>query len=218
MIGLFRGERNSQGDGRSSSPSSEELNERSAGSVETPDEDRRPRGAGWLLLVAFGVVVLVVVVFGIASLRLFVLPQRDQPRHADGIVSFAGSHEEIRTSLAVSLAEKGYAHVLLFSQGGAATDTECPKVPRVSVICFVDTTNNTRGEAQWAGRYAERHHWKSILIVPGRAQATRARLLTARCFSGQIIVVPTAEPRPPASVILHEWGGVIDALLFSRGC
>jgi hypothetical protein len=82
----------------------------------------------------------------------------------------------------------------------------------------VDVTDNTRGEAEWAGRYAERHHWHSVLIVPGRAQATRARLLMERCFSGQIVVVPASEPRPPVSEIIHEWGGVLDALFIHRGC
>jgi hypothetical protein len=168
--------------------------------------------------VSLGVVALVVVVFVAATLRLFVFPPRDQPRHVDGIVSFNGPNEGARTALAVSLAEKGYARVLLFSQGGDGADTSCPKVPRVTVVCFADPTDNTRGEAEWAGRYAERHHWHSILIVPGRAQTTRARLLTERCFSGQIVTVPAAESRPPLSEIIHEWGGVLQAVFIDRGC
>jgi hypothetical protein len=163
-------------------------------------------------------VVLVVAVFVAATLRLIVFPAKDQPRHVDAIVSFNGSNEGTRQALAVSLAKRGYAHVLLFSQGSALADTGCPKVPGVSVVCFVDVSGNTRGEAEWVGRYAKRHHWHSLLIVPGRGQATRARLLTERCYSGQLVVIPAAEPRPPLSQIVHEWGGLFDAVLFDRSC
>jgi len=174
----------------------------------------RRRLRWWVL----GSLAIVFVVFVAATLRLFVYPPTDQLRHVDGIVSFDGPDEGARATRAVSLAEKGYAKVLLFSQGGKSTDTECPKVPRILVVCFVDVTNNTRGEAEWAGRYAERHHWHSLLLVPGRAQATRARLLTARCFSGQLVVVPASESRPSASQIIHEWGGVLQALFIQRSC
>jgi hypothetical protein len=206
--------------GPTSSTAAEEWSESSAHSMgptgpETTTPHRRGRR---LLLACIGTVVLLVVVLVVATLRLFVFPSTDQPRQVDGIVSFDGSNEGTRAAAAVGLTQKGYAHVLLFSQGGNGADTACPKVPRVSVECFVDVTDNTRGEAEWAGRYAQRHHWHSVLIVPGRAQATRARLLMERCFSGQIIVVPAPEPRPPVSELIHEWGGVLDALFIHRGC
>jgi hypothetical protein len=161
----------------------------------------------------------VVVIFVAATLVLFVYPPTEQPRHVDGILSLNGHDEAAREAKAVSLAEKGYAPVLLFSQGSPANDTPCPKVPRVSVVCFFDNTNNTRGEARWAGQYAERHHWHSLIIVPGRAQATRARLLTERCFSGQVVVVPATEPISDLpDDVLHEWGGLLAALLIYRSC
>ena len=158
-------------------------------------------------------------VFVTATLALFVYPPSDLPRHVDGILSLNGPNEEAREALAVSLAEKGYAPVLLFSQGSRANDSPCPKVPRISVVCFFDVTNNTRGEARWAAQYAERHHWHSLLIVPGRVQATRARLLVERCFSSQVVVVPATQPIGdlPGDV-LHEWGGLLAALLIYRGC
>ena len=182
-------------------------------------QQRRPsrRRRRWLL-VGLGVVVLVVAVFVAATLRLIVYPARDQPRHANAIVSFNGSNEGTREADAISLAKKGYAPVLLFSQGSAYADTSCPKISRVSVVCFIDVSGNTRGEAEWVGRYAEHHHWRSLLLVPGRGQATRARLLTERCFSGQLDVVPADEPRPPLSQILHEWGGLFDAFAIHRSC
>ena len=160
-----------------------------------------------------------VVVFIPVTLALFVSPPTDLPRHVDGILSLNGPDEEARETLAVSLAEKGYAPVLLFSKGSRANDSPCPRVPRVSVVCFFDVTNNTRGEARWAAQYAQHHHWHSLLIVPGRVQATRARLLVERCFSGQVVVVPATEPLGdfPGDV-LHEWGGLLAALVIYRGC
>lgn len=175
-------------------------------------------GRHWPRRLLWGLGTLVVV-FVPATLALFVYPPTDLPRHVDGILSLNGHDEEAREALAVSLAEKGYAPVLLFSQGSPANDTPCPRVPRVSVVCFFDVTNNTRGEARWAAQYAEHHHWHSLLIVPGRVQATRARLLVERCFSGQVDVVPATEPLGdfPGDV-LHEWGGLLAALLIYRGC
>jgi len=170
------------------------------------------------LLAGLGVVVVLVTVFAAATLWLVVYPTTNEPVHADGILSLNGAQEQSRAALAESLAKKGYAPVLLFSQGGEGTDTSCPKVPRVSVVCFVDVSDNTRGEAEWAGRYATRHHWHSLLIVPGRTQATRARLLTERCFSGSVIVVPPAGPRPALSDVVHQWAGLLDALVVHRSC
>ena len=215
-------DRMSTGDGsdfsrRIAAESPDEMSGDPATSLVEGRKVRNQRARRWLLA-SLGVVVLLIVVFAAATLRLIVFPARDQPRHVDAIVSFNGSNEGTREALAVSLAKKGYAPVLLFSQGGSRFDTACPKVRRVSVVCFVDATGDTRGEAEWAGGYAERHHWHSLMIVPGRGQATRARLLTERCFSGQLVVVPTAEPRPPLSEIFHEWGGLFDAVFIHRGC
>ena len=183
-------------------------------------KDRKPlsrRRRRWLLA-SLGIVVLIGVVFVAATLRLIVFPATDQPRHVNAIVSFNGSNEGKREALAASLAKKGYAPIILFSKGSALADTSCPKVSGVSVVCFVDVSGNTRGEAEWVSRYAQRHHFHSLLLVPGRGQATRARLLTERCFSGQLVVVPADESRPPISQIIHEWGGLIDAEVFQRGC
>ena len=87
--------------------------------------------------------------------------------------------------LAVSLAEKGYASVLLFSRGGGGNDTPCPKVHGVTVVCFDDVANNTRGEAQFAANYAEQHHFDSLMIVPGRPQATSCAHAVGALFRGK---------------------------------
>ena len=162
---------------------------------------------------------LVVVVFLALTAVLFVWPATDSPQHVDAILSLNGPNEAGREAVAVSLAEKGYAHVLLFSRGSGGSNQPCPKVPGVVVVCFVDVANNTRGEARFAASYAEQHHFDSLMIVPGRPQVSRAHLLMERCFSGKIVVVPASEPLLRSSDnVLHEWGGFLDALLVQRGC
>ena len=199
---------------------------------ESADEISGPSGEGsvlggtaatrslrvWLLFGNLGIIVLVAAVFVAATARLFVFPSADRPARVDGIVSLNGSNEPTRRALAISLAEKGYAPVVLFSRGGEKADTPCPKAPTIAVVCFVDVPGNTRGEAEWAGQYAERHHWHSLMIVSGRAQVTRARLLAERCFSGRVLVVPIAESRPALSEVVHQWGGLLSALVVHRGC
>ena len=164
-------------------------------------------------------IVLVVAVFLALTAILFVWPATDSPQRVDAILSLNGPNEAAREAVAVSLAEKGYAHVLLFSRGGGGNDTPCPKVQGVVVVCFDDAANNTRGEAQFAARYAEQHHFDSLMIVPGRPQVSRAHLLMERCFSGKIVVVAASAPLLDSSDnVLHEWGGFLDTLLVQRGC
>jgi hypothetical protein len=162
---------------------------------------------------------LVVVVFLVASSVLFVWPATNQPRRVNAIVSLNGENEVARESTAVSLAKEGYAPVLLFSQGGNAADTTCPSVPQVSVVCFVSYPPHTNGEVAYAASYARHHGMHSLLIVAGRAQVTRARLLMQRCFSGQIVMVsaPVGLTGLPYEVV-YEWGALAKAVVFDRHC
>jgi hypothetical protein len=167
------------------------------------------------LIVVFG---LVIVVFVTASSLLFVWPATNQPRPVDGILSLNGGNEAGREALSISLAERGYAHVLLFSQGNSHT-TPCPKVRRVTVVCFSADPGRTVGEVEFASRYARRHGWRSLMIVPGRAQVTRARVLMKRCYSGHVTVV--AAPVKVADIpydVIYEWGALAKALFIYRNC
>ena len=150
-----------------------------------------------------------------ASSVLFVWPATDQPRHVDAIVSLNGTDEAGREGLAISLAEKGYAPVLLFSEG----PDPCPAVARVKVVCFWPVPGRTIGEARFAANYARQQGWHSLMIVAGRAQVTCARMLMKRCFSGQIVVV--AAPFQPLHLpfeVMYEWGALAKALVLDRHC
>jgi uncharacterized SAM-binding protein YcdF (DUF218 family) len=165
----------------------------------------------------YAVLAALVLGFIAASGALFVFPATDRPGHVDGILSLNGTDEAARESKAISLAEAGYASVLLFSLGNSGMS--CPTVPRVRVVCFVAVPGRTVGEARFAAHYARAHHWHSIMVVPSRAQVTRARLLLKRCFSGRVLVVPASFQlaRFPFEVI-YEWGAMGKALFVDRSC
>jgi uncharacterized SAM-binding protein YcdF (DUF218 family) len=166
------------------------------------------------LMVAIG---LLIVVFLTASAVLFVFPATDQPRHVDAILSLNGTDEFARESKAIALAEEGYSRVLLFSQGNSPTP--CPTVPGIKVVCFIAVPGRTVGEVRFAAGYARRHGWHSIMVVPSRAQATRARLLLERCFTGRILVVPAPfQLLHLPFEVLYEWGALGKALLVDRHC
>lgn len=167
-----------------------------------------------------GLVVLLFVLAGFvaASCALFVWPSVDRPQHADAVVSLDGPGEQAREQTAINLVKHGYAPVLLFSQG-AYYSTPCPRVPKVKVVCFEPKPGRTAGEVEFAARYALAHGWHRLILVPGHAQTTRARLLMKRCFPGRIIMVPapTRWYELPYDV-LYEWGAMVKALVADRSC
>lgn len=167
----------------------------------------------WALTIVAGLVVL----FIVATALLFVWPPLGGPRKADAIVSLNGAHENLREDEALSLARRGYAPTLLFSQG--RSDTTCPVVPRVMVVCFVPNPGRTIGEAEWAANYARRHHLRSLLVVAGQTQAVRALLLVGRCFHGDLHVVGVDGPKRSLPYdIAYGWGALGKALVVDRHC
>ena len=155
----------------------------------------------------------------VLSCAYFVWPSSDTPRHANAVLSLDGSNEGARVRLALSLVRAGYADVLLFSQGAYGSEP-CPRLRDVDVVCFVPKPARTVGEIDFAARYLARRRWHSLIVVPGHAQATRARLLLARCFKGRALVVPA--PAPPvldlAYQVVYEWGALVKAIVVDPGC
>jgi len=176
----------------------------------------RSRRRRWLLLVA---VLSLVVAFLCLSCALFVWPSADRPEHVDAVLSLNGANENLREQRALALVRAGYANALLFSEGHYP-QVPCPKVPHVAVVCFIPNPARTVGEVEFAVRYAARRGWHSIMVVPGLPQATRARLLMARCFKGHTVVVPAAAPPLFELVgeVIYEWAAMAKALVVDRGC
>jgi uncharacterized SAM-binding protein YcdF (DUF218 family) len=159
--------------------------------------------------------------FVVVTARLFVFPDQGMPRHVDAVVVFDGPGNSGRLTTAVRLATEHRAPTLVVSEGTIQSQIGgCPAPIRgVKVICFNPSPATTQGEAEFAGRLARQHHWKSIALVTVPPQDNRARLRMSRCFPGEIYVVTA----PLSAVrwsyqIAYESAAMVKALFFQRGC
>jgi hypothetical protein len=181
-----------------------------------PSSRSRPSRKRWFI--SLSVLAALVLIFVAASAYLFIWPPTNSPRHVDAILSLNGPDESSREGRAVSLAEQGYAPVLLFSLG-RSQQVPCPSVPRVQVVCFEPDPGTTLGEIKWASSYAKTHGIHSLMIVPATAQAVRARFLAERCFEGPVTIVGASGPATsiPYNVV-YEWAALTRALILYRNC
>lgn len=168
---------------------------------------------------------LVVTVAGLvgASCALFVWPSTDPPRSADALVVLGPGRRGERLEEARSLLGRGIAPVVVVfrSRRPGHWPLEDRLCARRGSICLRARPFTTRGEARIVGRLAAEHGWKRLLLVTSTYHVTRARLLYERCVDGKIDVVAAnaaAGFRERSRLIAHEWGGLLDATLFSRSC
>ena len=162
--------------------------------------------------------VVLFLVIAAATARLFVWPEQGMPARADAILMLNSPGDP--AGAALRLARHHRAGVLIISQGTRASHYACPRsVPGVRLICFHPSPATTQGEAEFAGRLAHRNHWRSVVVVTIRSQASRARLRMERCFAGQVYVV-TAPLRLAdwPYQIAYEWAATVKALALQRGC
>ena len=171
--------------------------------------------AAWAVVLAL----LAGVVFAVATARLFLWPPTDAPAHVDAILALGGDPGQLRAKQAVSLAESGYAPVVLVSLGGYPP-APCPRAKAgIEVVCFRANPLDTRGEVEFATREAARHHWTSMLMVPERSQATRARLLFRRCSDLRLLVVPvSAHGVVLLFNVAYEWAALTKAFIVHTSC
>ncbi|HCU97110.1 MAG TPA: hypothetical protein DHU96_32115 [Actinobacteria bacterium] len=164
---------------------------------------------------------VVVVMFAAATARFFVVPAQGMPAHVDAVVVLDGPGNSGRLATAWRLAEQRRAPTLLISRGTKQSETGgCPPPVRdVKVICFNPAPATTQGEAEFAGRLARQHRWKSVALVTIGPQGTRARLRMSRCFAGKIYVVTAPLPAMQWPYeIAYEWGATLKALFLRRSC
>jgi uncharacterized SAM-binding protein YcdF (DUF218 family) len=176
----------------------------------------RLRSSRWRRVLAAAVVV--VLVFGVLTARLFVWPTQGMPTRVSAIVMLAGPGD--RLSAALDLARQHRAPMLVVSQGQHGYGGPCPaRPPGVTLICFSPDPGNTRGEAEFVGRLARRYHWISVVLVTSRSQDTRARVIVGRCFGGHVFVITGTLPLSdwPYEVV-YGWGALLKALVLYRGC
>ncbi len=166
----------------------------------------------------FATAAALVVALGVVSARLFVWPAEGMPAHVSAIVMLAGPGD--RLPVALRLAREHRAPMVVVSQGWQGYGGPCPSpTPGVRLICFDPDPGNTRGEAQFVGRLAQRYHWHSVVLVTAREQDTRARIRMGRCFSGSIYVVAASLPLSNMPYqVAYEWGALFKSLVLQRAC
>lgn len=163
---------------------------------------------------------MVLVLFTAATARLFVWPARGIPAKVNAIVVLAGPGKV--QPAALDLARQHRAPYLVVSLGTPPSGNHCPwPISGVKTICFNPVPATTQGEAEFVGRLAKRYHWRSVAVVTITSQDTRARWRVQRCFGGQVYV-DTVRPDPAFTnwpyQIAYQWGALIKALVFQRGC
>ena len=182
-----------------------------------PRLDRRSRRVRWSIAV-----LLVLAVFGAATARLFIWPPlAPLPGHVNAIIELAGPAIDGRDTLALQLAREHRADFLVQSTttSEAGTHNCLPPVPQVTILCFHPDPNTTRGEGKYIAAEAARRGWSSVILVTTPDQAWRARLWTARCYSGDAYVATTPLPLVDwIGQIPYQWGATVKAFTVERSC
>lgn len=151
--------------------------------------------------------------------KLFVWPALStvEAAHADAVLVLGGPGA--RLQVATELARRHAAPWMLVSV--PSVEWNCPHIetPGVVVQCFRPDPFSTQGEAQYFGRQARHHGWRSVIVVSSVPQATRARLRVERCFPGRVQVVAAALPAAKfAYGVVYEWGALAKALVWQVKC
>jgi len=187
------------------------------GSDPSPDTVGEDRGLSWSRKIFIAVIVLIVA-FSVATARLIIWPAQGMPSDVSAIVMLAGPGD--RLAVALKLAREHRAPMLVVSRGQHGYGGPCPPAtPGVKLICFEPDPGNTRGEAEFVGKLARQHGWRSVVLVTAREQDTRARIVMARCFAGPIYVIAGSLPLGDWPYqIAYEWGALFKALVLYRSC
>ena len=165
---------------------------------------------------------LVVLVGGLVTARLFVLPPTDRVGTVDAVVVLSGDYGD-RIAGALALMRRGAAPVLVHAgePDGQIVRELCAGSPGFEVVCLHPNPDNTRAEARAVGALARDRGWNSIALVTSRPHVTRAGMLFRRCVDGDVNMVGTSPPygrRVWLRGITHEWAGTIAYGLAWRGC
>jgi hypothetical protein len=181
----------------------------------TADRPHRPSRAKQRIFAAIAATVIISVG---ATAHIIVWPAQGMPASVSAIVMLAGPGN--RLPVALQLAREHRAPVLVVSRGSHGYGGPCPPAPSgVKLICFEPNPGNTRGEAEFAGRMAKRYGWSSVALVTSRPQATRARMLMNRCFSGPVYVITASMPLGSWPYeIAYGWGALGKAFVMSPAC
>ncbi len=166
-------------------------------------------------------ILVLVVLLGTVTGRLFVWPTTGMPAKVDVIVVLGGPGD--RVGYAMQLARENRAPYLVFSKGlGLLPPGICTEhVGSATVLCFQPNPDTTQGESEGFAKLAKQHSWRSVAVVTSQEQAWRARLWFGRCYpSGQYYSVgpKLSLGRLIPNHVIYEWGATVKAEVFDRSC
>jgi hypothetical protein len=157
----------------------------------------------------------------VATVLMFVSPSLDAPARADAVVVF-GAEISSRLDTGLRLTEQGVAPTLVLTVPDGWNDGAiCSRPMSVEIVCVNPDPPTTRGDARVTGTLAEERGWESVALVTSDYHALRARLLLERCYDGSVEVAAdgqAGELRRKVSRIAHEWGGLVQSLVWARSC
>jgi len=164
----------------------------------------------------------VAVAAALATVWLFVLPPSGAPARADAVVVLSGDRGE-RLATALDLLDRGVSRTLVHvgTPDSDRIEQLCRRADGQRVVCLRPAPDDTAQEARALGRLADRRGWRRLAVVTSTYHVTRARLLIGRCFDGEVRMVKAAPDIPLRTwlrQLLHEWGGLGEALVLRRGC
>jgi hypothetical protein len=163
-------------------------------------------------------VAVVIVIAGLVSVRLYVVPASGSAGPADAVVVLGGQEYKARLQTADVMLKKYPGSVVVVSiPGGIA----CPAQPpgASAILCFSPNPSTTQGEARTAAKLAAKYGWKSMEVVTTADQVWRARLRFSRCWSGSLSVVRSnSSIYTRMRAVPYESAATIKAETLQRGC
>ena len=167
--------------------------------------------------VAVVLLVLVVAATGLTA-RLFLWPASGSPARVDAVVVLSGDLGE-RVARGLELVRAGVSSTLVLD---GAPDSElvlelCKGGQPFEVVCLRPQPDSTRYEARAAAQLAAERGWTSVAVVTTTAHLTRSGVLFRRCMDTSVVMVE-GRRRPSLRLVVHEWLGLVHALVLERGC
>lgn len=175
----------------------------------------RRRTVGWAAALVLGTLTVL-------TCRWFVWPDTDPPAQVDAIVMYGGSGN--RFDLARNLAQSGYAETVVLSdpkdpaEQYTAYGGFCAQDHSYEALCFDPVPRTTRGESRFVADLARERGWNRILLVTDTEQATRAKMLLERCWSGDVDVVTVNAGISSLVRVAYEWAAWTRAQVTRRAC
>lgn len=155
-------------------------------------------------------------------------PQPALPARADAVVVLSGDHGD-RLDLGRSLAARGAAPTLVIlrpSDGPSVRSRPLCEAGRlaeadVAVVCADPPVVSTRGDGRFVRELARERGWDDVVVVTSRFHGLRSQVLLQRCVDADVTVAvsrPSFPWRTWVSAIVHELGGLAEAVVLERGC